>query len=569
MADAVAVFSSSESESGVFPVFGDHVEPGQSIVAIDSSTALQAVASASSSAAAPNRRVAALEDIRDWLIDNHTKPRRARGQLIQVNHITYNEGATIVLTVQRNDEHRVDVQRSMARSIKNNMLKNTTGTRCDKHVMDIMILSLVLHKFCQVTVHEMDIDELVKQLPNNRRRGRFGQHAANSALVVSDPELGPDISSSISFANHVRQIVLAESTIMSKGELAEALAQARVEMLKETYRGNLLMQEVARGRQFLRAAQERVDTARNDMKIVAEEACYRIPGLTHVSLIGKCHLGLCRNHGNVGATTALRMVASSALQGELKDYHIITKYEHRVAAAQRLMMYHSQQLCEYIIAAMVTPASHIRTISAIECVSSKAGATKQSSCLKKKMHLIMLMHTFFSHGTMNIASRALARMNPNASLEQVGKGVAAIGEGVCQRKVSPAMQAVHFGSGEELYRMILAEFQSVYVKTWEDRVQYSAHRGDEYSGQPRVIRFYAFAFDKGSENVGFAKRVKSRLESEAFMMHWAVWCIFHAYQLCVGNIISVVDTWDWTRAYNETTSTDIVVLHGPRRRYHQ
>ena len=52
------------------------------------------------------------------------------------------------------------------------------------------------------------------------------------------------------------------------------------------------------------------------------------------------------------------------------------------------------------------------------------------------------------------------------------------------------------------------------------------------------------------------------------MMHWAVWCMFRAYHLCVGNIISVVDTWDWTMAYNETTSTDIVSLQGPRRSYH-
>ena len=180
-------------------------------------------------------------------------------------------------------------------------------------------------------------------------------------------------------------------------------------------------------------------------------------------------------------------------------------------------------------------------IGAFEFVSYKGDATKQEACEKKKMHLSLLCTSFCSQELFRSGVRALAAMDADTSPEDMAIHFREL-HLPFQRSV-PAMQSVTHGTADELYRLVLAEFQSTGVRTWEDKLNDQA-RGP----QPAILRFYVFAFDNGPDNQGFVKKLKQRLVNQSSFLFWLIWCKLHQYHLIVASILAVIDSWDWSAA---------------------
>ena len=187
-------------------------------------------------------------------------------------------------------------------------------------------------------------------------------------------------------------------------------------------------------------------------------------------------------------------------------------------------------------------------IGGFEFIMYKGDATKQEACEKRKMHLSILHLSICSMAMLLSGVQIISGMNADATPEEMASCFRGLQELLpCIRSV-PAMQAVIYGTGEELYRLVLAEFQSTGVRTWEDKLNDQACAGHLRLGQPAILRFYAFGFDKGSDNQAFVKRIKQRLSGQPFFLFWVIWCMYHQYHLIVASVLGVIESWDWSDA---------------------
>ena len=91
--------------------------------------------------------------------------------------------------------------------------------------------------------------------------------------------------------------------------------------------------------------------------------------------------------GQSAAASALAMMAGGPVNGGLKDTHIVTKWEHKAAAAHRVV---SQDFYDLVCntqgaAARYAPGRAAST--SVEIVQYMGDATHQEAICKSKMHL--------------------------------------------------------------------------------------------------------------------------------------------------------------------------------------
>ena len=113
------------------------------------------------------------------------------------------------------------------------------------------------------------------------------------------------------------------------------------------------------------------------------------------------------------------------------------------------------------------------------------------------------------------------------------------------------MQAVEHGTGEELYRLVGQELQSVGIPTWDDRANASGTALPP-KGQ-RLLRVFTFVTDQGPDNVGMARRIRFRLKDFPLLLFIIRYCFFHQYHLLVKAMILILDNWDWDPARRSMT----------------
>jgi hypothetical protein len=323
-----------------------------------------------------------------------------------------------------------------------------------------------------------------------------------------------------------------------------------------------MKQTMEQMRTKLRTATNRADQAENKLVEVRADAGSILSyaqvrkGLRKVCPFGGYTLALRRNKsGNASRQAAIDMMAGTDVQGGLKDGHVIARYEHFAAAAQRCMASdHHTDIDASVADALVSVDLHIPTepaerpsqyiVVAVHAVQFKGDATNQEAIGKSKVHLSTL------------SSISLLSTMADLSLDQIDDlartpvvddmGALTITATISRERHCCAIQQVEGGTAAELYRMVIQEFKSVGCPTWEDRCNNAARSYLRRSEGVFAVglRLFCFGFDHGADNVGFIRRVRQRLKEFPWLMMWVVWCFPHQYHLCVKSALCILDNTD-------------------------
>jgi hypothetical protein len=336
---------------------------------------------------------------------------------------------------------------------------------------------------------------------------------------------------------------------------------------------------------YQRRRADRIETKYDELQadalVVLEDTRFRRNQWSNVTPLAGYTLASRRNeHGNSSGYSALRMMAGTDLQGDLKSRSIITRFEHYTAAAQRYVAtcHHEDEascaqssassrvsflVANGLLRDSVAPFVAVGAgrgvkliVESVLGIQFKGDATNQEAIGEEKVHVATLM-TLFRESLTSLDSVWLkaSRGDPDGNFEA--------SESMRRQKAMCPLQKVSAGTSEELYRMILQEFLGVGCPSWEQSFgtepqQYTADSHSPLGQLLRVegleavvvgtLRAYIFNLDKGPDNVGFCRRLKEKLRTEQFTMFMVQFCFMHQYHLLVKSLLYVLDNHlPWSR----------------------
>ena len=257
------------------------------------------------------------------------------------------------------------------------------------------------------------------------------------------------------------------------------------------------------------------------MRELVEQVNFRGHHKRKVTTVGGYSLAKKRNIGQVSAEALVLAVAGDALNGGLKDRHIVTHFEHRAALAQRVL---SQRA--YLEIASATPSAADGAAEAHFEHSSLDGpvvfeihgfcgdSTNQAACDKEKLHIAEV-------------SSCAVNVSPHLQSFQFTRSV-------CD------CQVVNAGTGAELFEMAQKEMRSVHCPTWTDKL------AEVQAGQQHQrLSVYLFGFDHGPENTRMTKLVREQLNGVTSVMTLVSWCLLHQMHLIVRQVLDFIDYFEW------------------------
>jgi hypothetical protein len=155
----------------------------------------------------------------------------------------------------------------------------------------------------------------------------------------------------------------------------------------------------------------------------------------------------------------------------------------------------------------------------------RGDATNQDAIQTMKMHLSEVCSVHITFGMFQAAVNDLGIFS--ASDLQ-----ASYVRAVCD------MRPVVYGTGSELYNIILKELASVGCRDWMSPAL------DSNS----AVSVFAFVLDQGPDNQAATRFIRSLLVEKLNVMIVVVWCFTHQYHIIVKNMLLILNSWTWTEA---------------------
>ena len=248
-------------------------------------------------------------------------------------------------------------------------------------------------------------------------------------------------------------------------------------------------------------------------------------------------LAIRRNRGGqASAASAIAMIAGDPVHGALKDKHIITKYEFKVAVVDLLNTNAFQESVEALHA--IVPVGEARDMNAesraivsVELFQFLGDATHSEAIDKSKMHLA-------SFTTQTCGAQSWADVSGATEGDDTGTIIAELEQTLERRADTCDMQLVTLGTGEETYRIFGRQFQSVSAPSWEQRCNQAVHF-------PGRLSVYCFGLDQGPDNIGCTSRVRHAVKRVNSVMTAISFCIFHIFHLVVKDVLTLFDAWEY------------------------
>ena len=153
----------------------------------------------------------------------------------------------------------------------------------------------------------------------------------------------------------------------------------------------------------------------------------------------------------------------------------------------------------------------------------RGDATNQEAIDKQKIHLSEVCSVHVSLEALHAAALEDGAFEPDAF-------EASYHRAVCDTR------PVVYGTGTELYNIILKELRSVGCPDWFS----------EAFDPNRSITTFAMVMDQGPDNQAVVKIIRSLLASRIHVSLVVVWCFMHQYHIAVKNMLLVLDTWSWS-----------------------
>ena len=178
-------------------------------------------------------------------------------------------------------------------------------------------------------------------------------------------------------------------------------------------------------------------------------------------------------------------------------------FEHKACLCQRLrgQRIYRQMASNLLDIVGIDPALRDSRGELSYIFTQYAGdATHQDAILKSKMHVSSLLTVAsLADGTVSVV------------------------------KAVPDLKAMTYGTGEELYRIILSEFTSVHCPNW------LAAKADAVDAMtlrraPVSVHHFSFDLDKGPENQWFGRVMVADLENVSPVIASVEWCFLHMVQ---------------------------------------
>ena len=230
-----------------------------------------------------------------------------------------------------------------------------------------------------------------------------------------------------------------------------------------------------------------------------------------------------RNIGQVSSDALVRAVAGDEINGALRDRHIVTKYEHRLCMAQRLV---SKELYDTNCGRVDVGSARSARVFEAHCL--KGDATNQEACDKEKVHVAQV----FS---------CIASPSETGTKFECAKSL-------CDLQVS------RLGTGAELYEMAQRELRSVHAPSWADRLQQYETEPEKCDGD---IAVFAFGFDAGPENTLMTKMVCSAIGDCSRVMMGVVWCFLHQSHIVVRSVLDHIDAFEWDEFWGSEAELEV------------
>ena len=388
--------------------------------------------------------------------------------------------------------------------------------------------------------------ELAKHLPTLCRSlcgcGDVTSDDVRSVIGIELPAIADAAAGSVPDASQV--IVHEYSSTrydgMTERELKHSLVARDIDMALGSAREAELRAIIKSQKRQLGRAAARDKAVREHAYSVMTAVCLRIPGTRLLNEYGGLSLAIRRNRvGHVSCESALLLMAGEDIMGGLRDPKLIPKYEHRATIATRLDFAATQaQFIGYVVAASdgrtcdadVPPRPTKPT--AIHVLEIKSDSTVQDAIAREKVLLGLFTLTTLYGGEC-----------PLEWIDGPGKEgdkiLVADSADIRTATTFPPMQVVRHNTSEELLRLWSSQLRTLQLKHWDDVVNASG-AGSGLSG---VMWVFLFSLDKGPENQGAFRRIRTRLKGCPFAACWVQWCFFHQVQLIFGYLFNMFDAW--------------------------
>jgi len=153
----------------------------------------------------------------------------------------------------------------------------------------------------------------------------------------------------------------------------------------------------------------------------------------------------------------------------------------------------------------------------------RGDATNQEAIDKQKIHLSEVCGVHVPLETLHTAAKEDVAFEQDAFEATYHRAVCDI-------------RPVVYGTGPELYNIILKELHSVGCPDWLSE-----------AFDPRnSITIFACVMDQGPDNQAVVKIIRSQLVTRIHVGLVVVWCFMHQYHIAVKNLLLVLDAWSWS-----------------------
>ena len=398
---------------------------------------------------------------------------------------------------------------------------------------DFVLLPTLLEQFAHVRISAIGVDTLkasaLASLPRPRcLTNAVPQSSSSSSAIVAADVLAPEMQM------QAVDMDLSRYSGYDHQELCVMLARRDAELAD----AKANMHAIQRSRRHFQEMSDKharqIDANKLENSQLLEQINFK-PGTRNCSRVGAYELAWARARttGSVSSRAVVQLLAGDPVRGGLSDKNIATRHEHFANIAQILKSHEDHALLEALTDAPDVVASHASptTPACWEAFCIKSDATNQEALDREKIHVatVELAVVGSEAHTIVCQSCSVAEDTDVAGVLQVERTFAAAD-----------LQVVHDSTGAETYALMLREMASIGAADWERRCI-------EASENPARVSMFTFGVDRGSDNVGAARRVKTRLVGVPNVMFNFAWCLLHSLHHIVENVLTVLDGWDWGR----------------------
>lgn len=263
-------------------------------------------------------KAAAFETICEFLVAQKTESTNVTFRYIDL--------ARLVSRIVDTDNEGGQSVYHLRRKISSFVLAQGDNAGGDDKVRHASMLRLVLNKFCDL---ELTTEDIAKAFSSSTRPPKTRRGAASSSYAVAVvpapavPDDGNALRGRFEQLGELSELDLKLAVVSSEKQVAahaETLRKLRVDARKQEKKMESLEPQVAE--------------AQHEANVLRSLVEFRKGPAKHCTNYGGYVLAIKSTRGYASSRATTAMIAGESFQGNLKDHHTVTRFEHRLSVAK-------------------------------------------------------------------------------------------------------------------------------------------------------------------------------------------------------------------------------------------